>query len=70
MRPRVEEVVEGVRVGTAVVLEVETVEVEGVRRAVFIALWYCDDDAEVEGCGPFRGTPENGEDILCCPDNE
>lgn len=34
VRLRVDEMVDGVRVGTKVVLEVEVVEVEGVRRAM------------------------------------
>ncbi len=36
----VEEAVEGVRFGRYAVLAVDVVDVEGVRRAVFMEFWY------------------------------
>ena len=40
VRLMVEDAVEGVRFGMYPVFEVDVVEVEGVRRDVFIVFWY------------------------------
>lgn len=61
VRLRLEETLEGVRVGMKLVLAVEVVEVEAVRRLVFI-WWLSDGEAVVDDvnfcCAGFRGIPE------------